>query len=161
MTYPERVEEAARLLQQALELQSQGLLEEAIRLYQKSARMHPTAEAYTFMAWAESFQGKIEEAIEHCHKAISIDPTFGNPYNDIGSYLMRQGRIEEAVPWLQKAMRATRYEPRHFPHINLARIHRLRGRYYDALVELKAADQLQPNDTSILRFRHEMLGLLN
>jgi tetratricopeptide (TPR) repeat protein len=161
MTQQERAEEAARLLQQALELQNQGQLDEAIRLYQKSARLHPTAEAYTYMAWAMSFQGRIEEAIEHCHRAIAIDPEFGNPYNDIGSYLMRQGRMDEAIPWLQKAVRASRYEPRHFPHINLARIHRLRGRYYEALAEVKKALELQPADASIHKLRQDLLGYLN
>jgi tetratricopeptide (TPR) repeat protein len=161
MTQQERIQEAARLLQRALDLQSQGQLDEAIRLYQQSARLHPTAEAYTYMAWAMSFQGRIEEAIEHCHRAISIDPDFGNPYNDIGSYLMRQGRMDEAIPWLQKAMSAPRYEPRHFPHINLARIHRLRGRYYEALAQVKQALELQPMDVSIRKLRQELLGLLN
>jgi tetratricopeptide (TPR) repeat protein len=161
MTQQERIEEAARLLQQALELQSQGQLDEAIRLYQRSARLHPTAEAYTYMAWAMSFQGRIEEAIEHCRRAIAIDPDFGNPYNDIGSYLMRQGRMDEAIPWLEKATHAARYEPRHFPHINLARIHRLRGRYYEALAEVKHALKLQPKDVSIHKLRQELLGLLN
>jgi tetratricopeptide (TPR) repeat protein len=161
MRSDERIEEAERLLQQALELQSQGELEEAIRLYQKSARLHPTAEAFTYMGWAMSFQGRIEEAIDQCRRAIAIDPQFGNPYNDIGSYLMRLGRMDEAIPWLEKATRAARYEPRHFPHINLARIHRLRGRYFEALAEVKRALEHQPSDRSLLKLRHELRGLLN
>jgi tetratricopeptide (TPR) repeat protein len=161
MKQEERIHEAARLIQQGLELQSQGQLDEAIRLYQKSARLHPTAEAYTYIGWAMSFQGRIEEAIQHCHRAIHIDPDFGNPYNDIGSYLMRLGRMDEAIPWLQKAAHAARYEPRHFPHINLARIYRLRGHYYDALAQVKHALEHQPADVSLMRLRQELLGLLN
>jgi Tfp pilus assembly protein PilF len=50
-----------------------------------------------------------------------VDPEFGNPYNDIGAYLIEQGRCDEAIPWLERATEAKRYEPRHFPHYNLGR----------------------------------------
>ena len=61
-----------------------GDLERAIELYTKSLGLYPTAEAYTFHGWAYSFQGRADEAIEECKKAIAVDPTFGNPYNDMG-----------------------------------------------------------------------------
>ena len=32
-----------------------------------------------------------------------MDPDFGNPYNDIGAYLIEMGRLDEAIPWLEKA----------------------------------------------------------
>ena len=46
-------------------------------------------------------------------------PTFGNPYNDIGAYLIEKGDLDEAIPWFQKAMQARRYESPAFPHLNL------------------------------------------
>ena len=30
-------------------------------------------------------------------------PTFGNPYNDIGAYLIAKGELDEAIEWLEKA----------------------------------------------------------
>ena len=39
-------------------------------------------------------------------------PDVGNPYNDIGSYLIKLGRLDDAIPWLRRAMTARRYEPR-------------------------------------------------
>ena len=50
-----------------------------------------------------------------------MDPDFGNPYNDIGAYLIQMGRLDEAIPWLEKATRAPRYEAPHFPRFNLGR----------------------------------------
>jgi Flp pilus assembly protein TadD len=41
-----------------------------------------------------------EEAIAECHRAIEIDPDFGNPYNDIGAYLIERGDLRGAIPWL-------------------------------------------------------------
>ena len=71
-----------------------GDLERAIELYTKSLGLYPTAEAYTFRGWAYSFQGRVDEAIEECKKAIAVDPTFGNPYNDIGSLSLSQIKSE-------------------------------------------------------------------
>src|SRR5690349_6449307 len=76
------------LFQQAYEQQMKRELEEAVNLYKKSLATHPTAEAYTFLGWTYSWTGRIDEAIDECHKAIAQDPDFGNPYNDIGAYLI-------------------------------------------------------------------------
>src|SRR5262249_36772733 len=71
-------------------------------------------------------------------KAIATDPTFGNPYNDIGCYLMETGNLVEAAPWFEKAKEASRYEPRHFPYLNLGRLYAARGEFAEALVEFQA-----------------------
>jgi Flp pilus assembly protein TadD len=44
---------------------------------------------------------------------------------------------------------APRYEPRHFPFVNLARVYRRQGRVVAALGELVAAQELEPKDPSI------------
>ena len=83
-----------------------------------------------------------------------MDPDFGNPYNDIGVYLMELGRDEEAVPWLERAAVARRYEPRHFPHINLARIYERKGDIVAAVRELALALKHVPEDDQLwTRFR--------
>ena len=92
--------------------QMEGELGRAIEHYQRSVAIHPTAEAHTFLGWSLSAQGRLEEATAECLRAIEIDPDFGNPHNDIGVYLMQQGKLDEAIPWLEKA---SRYEPRQFP----------------------------------------------
>ncbi|HXH86357.1 MAG TPA: hypothetical protein VNI35_05995, partial [Nitrospira sp.] len=80
--------EAWQLFQQAYERQMKGELEEAVSLYRRSLATHPTAEAHTFLGWTYSFMGRLDDAIEECHLAIARDPEFGNPYNDIGAYLI-------------------------------------------------------------------------
>jgi Tfp pilus assembly protein PilF len=112
---------AWEVLQDAYQAQMEGDYDQAIELYQSSLELHPTAEAHTFLGWTYHFQGKLEAAIEECKRAIEIDPEFGNPYNDIGAYLIEQNRFAEAIPWLERATEAQRYEPRHFPHYNLGR----------------------------------------
>nr|HQU28310.1 tetratricopeptide repeat protein [Nitrospirales bacterium] len=80
--------EAWHLFEQAYALQMKGKLEEAVDLYKQSIELFPTAEAHTFLGWTYSFMGQLNEAIEECHRAIRQDPDFGNPYNDIGAYLI-------------------------------------------------------------------------
>ena len=138
-----------------------GELGRAIELYSASIEVCPTAEAHTFRGWAYSALGRIDEAIAECHEAIAVDPSFGNPYNDIGSYLMRLGRLDEAVPWLQKAKRAERYEPRHFPFLNLARLYAQRGEISAAIEELHGALDHHPDDLGARLMLRELTRQLN
>jgi Tfp pilus assembly protein PilF len=156
------------LHRQALELwrqgrlqQMEGHLEAAVRLYQASLDVHPTAEAHTFLGWAYGLQGRLDQAIAECHKAIALDPDYGNPYNDIGVYLMQRGELAEAMAWLERAKHARRYEPRQFPYINLARIYVRRGEWQRALRELEAALHLAPEEPDARRFLHEILARFN
>ena len=83
---------ATELWRQGYRYQAGGNVDRAIELYRQSIELYPTAEAHTFLGWAMSFQGHLTEATEECLRAIEIDSEFGNPYNDIGVYLMQQGQ---------------------------------------------------------------------
>jgi Tfp pilus assembly protein PilF len=130
----------------------QGNLDEAVVLFTLSLEAEPTAEAYTFRGWAYSFQGRLDDAIEECRKAIATDPGFGNPYNDIGCYLVELGRGEEAISWFEQAKKASRYDPRHFPYLNLGRLHASRGELTEALVEFEGALAENPGDPIARQF---------
>ena len=138
-----------------------GDLESAIALYSRSLAFYPTAEAFTFRGWAYSFQGRVEDAIKQCKKAIAVDPTFGNPYNDIGSYLVTQGQLDEAIEWFEKAKTAPRYEPRHFPYMNLGRVYARKGMVGRAIAELEDALEMVPGEPTCLSMLMELRGSLN
>ena len=152
---------AEELWRQAYTHQMQGELAEAIRLYQATIETYATAEAHTFLGWTYSFLTRYEDAIVECLKAIEIDPTFGNPYNDIGAYLIEMGREEEAVEWLERAKQAPRYEPRHYPYFNRARVHIKRHEIREAIGELERALSLEPRYVTARRELHRLRGLLN
>lgn len=154
-------ERARELFEQAYERQMAGDLLGAIDLYTQSLEVEPTAEAYTFRGWTYSFMGQIDRAIEDCRQAIQVDPDFGNPYNDIGAYLIQLGRLEEAVPWLEKAIAARRYEDRQFAWANLARVAEARGRWSEALRLYRRALELRPDYLPALVGAKRMLALLN
>ena len=149
-------ERAMELVQEAIQRQMAGDLEEAIRLYKESIAIYPTADAHTYLGWTYSFQGRIDKAIAECEIAIRIDPDFGNPYNDIGVYLMQQQKLDEAIPWLEKAKKTKRYEPRHFPYLNLGHIYAAKGMINKALEEFRGALRLNPGDSLALRAIDEL-----
>jgi len=154
-------DEALELWQAGTNRLLAGDLEEAVTLFTRSLELRPTAEAYTFRGWAYSFSGRLEEAIEECRKAIATDPTFGNPYNDIGCYLMEQGKLDEAISWLERAKSAPRYEPRHFPYLNLGRLRVAQGEFAEAILEFHGALEQSPDDPVALRFLSELKFKVN
>ena len=139
------VKRAAALFERAYEAQMSGAFDEAADLYRRSLEAHPTAEAHTFLGWTYSFQGRLHDAIAECKKAIAVDPDFGNPYNDIGAYFIEMGRYDEAIPWLEKATAAPRYEAPHFPRFNLGRAYVAKEMYSRALEEFQQALRLRPD----------------
>jgi Tfp pilus assembly protein PilF len=156
MATPEDQKKAMALIEAAMEHQMARELDDAIRLYKQSIALHPTADAHTYLGWAYSFQGHINEAIAQCEIAIELDPEFGNPYNDIGVYLMQQQQLDDAIPWLERAKSAKRYQPRHFPYINLGRVYLSKGMIQKALEEFHGALKLNPEDEDLARLVDEL-----
>jgi Tfp pilus assembly protein PilF len=143
----EHTQQAWELFQEAYRAQMKGEFDRAVELYKRSLALHPTAEAHTFLGWTYHFQGKVEDAISECKRAIEVDPQFGNPYNDIGSYLISLGRLDEAVPWLEQAIQAPRYEPRHYPYFNLGRVYYAKGMINRAREYFQQALRIEPDYT--------------
>jgi len=139
-------ERARALWELGTERLLEGDVPAAVRFFEESIEESPTAEGYTYRGWAISFLGRLEEAIADCKKAIQLDPEFGNPYNDIGVYLMQLNRLDEAIPWLESAKQAERYEPRHYPYLNLGRIYAIKGDAMRALDEFTKALEIEPGN---------------
>ncbi|MDB5107537.1 MAG: hypothetical protein JWM69_478, partial [Candidatus Binatus sp.] len=93
MTDDDLKSRALELWNEALRHHMNNELDPAVELYTKSIAVFPTAEAYTFRGWAYEAMGRVDDAIAECRRAIEVDPTFGNPYNDIGAYLLAKGEL--------------------------------------------------------------------
>jgi tetratricopeptide (TPR) repeat protein len=128
----------------AYELQMQGDLERAVHYYQRSLDCMESPEAYTFMAWTRSMRGEYEGAIELCRRAIALDADFGNPWNDIGAYLLALGRCNEAIPFLEQALRCPRYLTYHYAHYNLGRAYEKLTDFERAIRKYREALSLEP-----------------
>ena len=124
-----------------------GRYHEGIRLLERSLKVQPTAEAYTYLGWTYSQLNNHPRAIEYAKEAIRLDPEYGNPYNDMGVYLMAQGKEDEAIPYLEKAMRAKRYCCYQDPHYNMGKIYLKKEMYEKARREFQKALAIDPNYT--------------
>jgi Tfp pilus assembly protein PilF len=144
-------ERARQLWEQGVQELIAGRIQSSVCCFNESLESCPTAEGYTYRAWAISFLEMFEQAIGDCKKAIELDPDFGNPYNDIGVYLMQLGLLDEAIPWLEGAKLARRYEPRHFPYLNLGHIYMAKGNQGQALEEYVRALELDPENPIALK----------
>ena len=160
MAITKEQERAVELIRQAMEHQMAQEFDHAIRLYKESIAVFPTADAHTYLGWAYSFKGRLNEAIAQCEIAIELDPEFGNPYNDIGVYLMQQQKLDDAIPWLERAKNAKRYEPRHFPYINLGRVYLSKGMIQQAIREFSGALVIHPADTELAELVQELQSKL-
>jgi len=152
---------AWEIFQQAYQTQMNGELDRAAELYRTSVEIFPTAEAHTFLGWTYHFQGKVEDAIAECKRAIEVDPDFGNPYNDIGAYLISLGRHDEAISWLEQAIKAPRYDPRHFPHFNLGRVYYAKGMFNRARQCFQDALRIEPRYTLARRAVENLRRMVN
>ena len=74
---------------------------------------------------------------------------------------MEQGRWDEAIPWFERAKTAPRYEPRHFPYLNLGRLKAARGDVAEALAEFEGALAENPGDPIALQFLESLRYKVN
>ena len=63
----------------------------------------------------------------------------------VRAYLINLGQMDEAIPWLEKATSASRYESHHYPHCNLGRVYMAKGMLKKALEEFEKALTIEPN----------------
>jgi tetratricopeptide (TPR) repeat protein len=138
---------AQALFEEAVELQRRRQYPRAIELYTASLALHPGARTYAYRGWAHSFLGHYEQAIEDCRRALELDPQYGNAYNDIGAYLIELGRSDEAIAWLEQAIRTPRREARCYPFMNLARIYLGKGELRRALQTVRECLSVDPSYT--------------
>ncbi len=152
--------EAEYHFNEGYKFQMAGRIPEAIEAYRRSILVYPTSEAHTFLGWAFSLDGNMAEAIAQCETAIALDPDFGNPYNDIGAYLMSMKRYDEAKPWFERAKEALRYEARHYPYFNLGRIREQEGVWLGAMAEYEKASAICPEYESAKESLYRVQTLL-
>jgi Tfp pilus assembly protein PilF len=153
--------QAQVLWERAYRHQMKGELADAIVLYKRSIAVLATAEAYTFLAWTYSMIDLYDEAIDLCKQAIALDPDFGNPYNDIGAYLIELERWQEAIPWLEQAINAPRYATPEFALLNLGRVYDHLGDIRQALACYRRAQAVAPLYLPAIWAHYALLGKLN
>lgn len=156
-----REQKAEELLRKGHDAQRLGNLPEALNLFQRSIQILPTVEAHISLGWSYNFLHRYEDAIDECRRAIAINPNFGDPYNNIGLYLMKLGKLEDAVPRLEQAKEAPDYKTPHYPYLNLGRIALMKGHLLRAAREFGSALEIQPASLTARRTLAAVSAQLN
>lgn len=144
MTKKDNISLADEYFDRAYQMQLKGNIENAIKEYQISINFFPTAKAHTFLGFAYSLLGNFELAIEECKNAINLEPEYGNPYNDIGTYLLKLEKHDEAIYWFEKALMMKDNNVAYLSLFNLGKIYEKKGNWIKAYNYLNKAILLNP-----------------
>jgi tetratricopeptide (TPR) repeat protein len=88
-------------------------------------------------------KGKVDEAIDHFHYALEIQPTYATALYNLGDALDKKGRVDEAIRQYQKALK---FQPTFFIVHNTIGLALLeRGRVDEAINHFQRAVELVPD----------------
>ncbi|HKQ45482.1 MAG TPA: tetratricopeptide repeat protein [Rhizomicrobium sp.] len=88
--------------------------------------------------------GRTDEAEADFNMAISLDPTLGDPYVNLGASLIKKGRYEEALVQINKGIElGVAYA--HIGYYDRAVALQMLGRFKEAYYDYKKALELEPN----------------
>jgi TolB-like protein/DNA-binding winged helix-turn-helix (wHTH) protein/cytochrome c-type biogenesis protein CcmH/NrfG len=134
---------------QAMVLRAQHRFEEAIRAYDAVLTLNRDfVPAYANIAYAKLSAGSTEDAIPLLEEAIRLSPhnsDVGSWYGAIGRAHLMEARVDQAVFWLERALRANP-EVGPQPHAWLASAYALNGEGEHAAAELAEAWRLSGDD---------------
>ncbi len=88
-------------------------------------------------------RGDYDEAVEHCSRALAIDPDQFGAARDLGRAQAELGRLDEAVESYRQALRIRPNAPR--VHYDLAHVHYRRGEMELALEHAGTSARLNPD----------------
>jgi TolB-like protein/Flp pilus assembly protein TadD len=149
---------AAAHMAQAMVLRAQNRFDEAIRAYDAVLTLNRNfVPAYANIAYAKLSAGSTVDAIPLLEEAIRLSPRnsdVGSWYWAIGRAHVMEARVDQAVFWLEKALRANPgVGPQ--PHAWLAAAYALNGNTERAAAELGEARRLTSDDrySSISRLK--------
>jgi adenylate cyclase len=121
-------------------------LARAFELAQKAISLDDSnAAAYCVLANAYGMKKQYDKAIAECERAVSLDPNSAENIIRSGMVLNSAGRAEEAIPYLQNAIRLNPLPPAIY-FVQLAISYRDSGQYEKAIEAAKRALQREPNN---------------
>jgi adenylate cyclase len=91
-----------------------------------------TAKAQALMGMIRQFQGKYDETVEYCEKAVAINPNDPTMIVILARAIESTARFDEAIALYKKAMRVCPYYPAFYLQ-SLAGSYVLAGRYQEAV----------------------------
>ncbi|MBM3301694.1 MAG: tetratricopeptide repeat protein, partial [Deltaproteobacteria bacterium] len=122
----------------AVAYQTSGRPQEAMEIYKRLADKEQTsADAAANLATLHLEQGRVELAQQVLEKGLKSNPESDSLFAPYGLALAMTGKVDEAIPWMLRAVRAEPGNPRHL--YNLAGMYAMSGRTSEGLAALNQA----------------------
>ena len=134
--------------------------DQALFLLEQARFIEETAEVLTLLGWCYSLMNKVDQAKNYCLKAIEVDPDYGPSYNDLGTYLMNEGDLNESLRWFDLAKNAPIYQNKEYPFINAGRVYLMQKKYRRALLEFNEAKKRAPFAKNLIETIKKIESLL-
>ncbi|MGO9707150.1 MAG: tetratricopeptide repeat protein [Limisphaerales bacterium] len=93
-------------------------------------------------------QGRIEEAMEHYHKALQINPNAAITLDDLGMALIAKGQFDEAIENFRQAIQINPNYAAALDNLGIALA--AKGRFDEAIENFRQAIQINPNHCEAL-----------
>jgi tetratricopeptide (TPR) repeat protein len=88
--------------------------------------------------------GRTAEAADDFHMAISLEPSLGDPYVNLGAMLIKKGQHQEALEQIEKGMAVGMSFP-HIGYYDRAVAEQMLGRYKEAYYDYKKVLEIEPD----------------
>ena len=126
-------------------LAEQGRLEEAIQRLSQAIALEPRGgQAYLNLGYVFTEQGKLEEAIAIYKEGMPLNPRLSSEFhNNLGAIYFKQQKIEAAEKEFRMAIELRPHNAP--PYFNLGLLHESRENYDQAISNVEAAVQLDPD----------------
>ena len=134
----------ADVMNMALQLQKQGMLDAADELYGRVLEAFPDhVDALHFLGVSRHQRGRVDEALALVRRALALAPDHADARNNLGNMLLQEGQLDEAVATYRQVL-ATRAD---YPgaHANLGVALRRRGDLQGAEQAFRQALALDPD----------------
>jgi len=132
-------------------------LARALELAQKAISLDDSnASGYSILGYIYAMKRQYDKAIAECRRGVSLDPNSADNFLRLGIALNWAGKGEEAIPYIQQAIRLNPLPPAEY-FIPLAVAYRDTGQYEKAIEEAKKVLQREPNN----QFAHIHIAVSN
>jgi tetratricopeptide (TPR) repeat protein len=120
-----------------------SLWQDSLTLAQNMLKLAPnSAGVNAHLGFVLNLQGRQAEAVEHLHKAISLDPASAVAYYNLGVALEQQRKPEEAIGYYRQALEVVpKFASADY---NIANIFKSRNKFDDAAAYYRLAIQAKP-----------------
>ena len=127
--------------------------------YLAKAMRTPTPLAHQVASGMLLHMQQHEDAIIEAQRAVTLDPNDADSFIALAGALSLAGRAEEALDWVERAMRLNpHYPPFYLYQLGMAQF--VMGQFEDAAVSLEKATALNPDDRWSYRLLLSTYGLL-